>query len=185
VLNVWLMLLPVPADSPVVPDEVTVQPNVVPGILLDNGIEVVPPEHNTVAAGLAVAAGLGFTVMITGTDEPGHEFAEGTILYVIVPAEVPVAVNASVIDVPEPALPPVAPDCVGAPHVKVVPLTVLVNAIPVVVPEQIACAGGVAETFGTGLTFTVTLIGVPGHPPAEGVITYVTDPGVVPELDNG
>lgn len=134
-------------------------------------MDVVPPEHNVVAAGLAAATGLGFTVMITGMPEPVQPLAEGITVYVTVPADVPVAFSTCAIDGPLPDVPPVAPDCAGAAQLNAVPLTVPDKAIPVVLPEQMDCAGGVAETFGTGFTFTVTLIGVPGQPPAIGVIT--------------
>ena len=39
---------------------------------------------------------------------------------------------------------------------NVVPVTLLVNAIDVVVPEQIVCEDGVADATGRGLTVTVT-----------------------------
>jgi len=64
----------------------------------------------------------------------------------------------------------------------VVPATVLLNAIPVVLPEQIDCPEGVAVTLGTGFTVMVTVIGAPGQPDAEGVIVYVAVPVVVPEF---
>ena len=40
----------------------------------------------------------------------------------------------------------------------------------VATPLQIVCEAGVATTFGNGFTVMITLIGVPLHPPAEGVI---------------
>jgi hypothetical protein len=71
---------------------------------------------------------------------------------------------------PLPAEPPDAPVCVGAAQLNVVPLTELLKEIDVAFPEQIDCPGGVATTFGTGLTVIVTLIGLPAHPDADGVI---------------
>jgi len=51
----------------------------------------------------------------------------------------------------------------------------LVSAIVVIAdPEQIAWDEGVAMAFGVGLTSTVAVIGVPGHPLAVGVIVKVT-----------
>jgi hypothetical protein len=52
----------------------------------------------------------------------------------------------------------------------VVPVTVLVNAIDVAVFEQIVCVAGVAVATGLGFTVITTVIGVPGHPFAVGVI---------------
>ena len=60
------------------------------------------------------------------------------------------------------------------------PLTLLVSAIEVTVPEQIVCEAGVAVATGIGFTVTVTVIAVPVHPFAVGVIVYVAVPGVVP-----
>lgn len=54
-------------------------------------------------------------------------------------------------------------------QLKVAPVGTELNAIPVALPEQIACAAGVAVTVGLGLTVTVTVIGVPGHPLSVGV----------------
>ena len=39
-------------------------------------------------------------------------------------------------------------------------------------------------TLGIGLTVITTFTGVPEHPAAVGVTTYVTEPGAVPELIN-
>lgn len=50
----------------------------------------------------------------------------------------------------------------------------------VALPEQIVCEDGVAITVGTGFTVTVTVIGVPGHPPAVGVMVYTAVPAAVP-----
>ena len=78
-------------------------------------------------------------------------------------------------------LPPVAPDtfvCTTV-HEKVVPATLLVSAIDVAVPEQIVCDEGVAVAAGIGFTVTVTVIGVPTHPLAVGVIVYVAVPALV------
>lgn len=50
------------------------------------------------------------------------------------------------------------------------PATVPVKATEVALPEQIVCVVGVAVTVGIGFTVTVTVIGVPGQPPAVGVM---------------
>jgi hypothetical protein len=72
---------------------------------------------------------------------------------------------------PVPAAAPVnKPELVATVQLKVVPATLLVKAIPVVPPEQNVCEAGVAVTTGVGLTVTTTVIGVPAHPAAVGVI---------------
>jgi hypothetical protein len=71
--------------------------------------------------------------------------------------------------VPLPALAPDTFDCTTV-HENVVPLILLVNAIEVALPEQIVCDDGVAVAVGIGLTVTTTVIGVPAHPFAVGVI---------------
>jgi hypothetical protein len=98
---------------------------------------VLAPEQIVELAGVAVAKGTGLTVIITGTEGPEHPLAVGTILYVTVPAEAPEVSNVCPIEVPLPALPPVAPDCDGATHANVVPGIVPVSVIAVVDPEQI------------------------------------------------
>ena len=70
---------------------------------------------------------------------------------------------------PLPADAPDTPDCTTV-HEKVVPLTLLLKAIDDAVPEQIVWDEGVATTLGVGLTVTTTVIGVPLHPLAVGVI---------------
>jgi hypothetical protein len=70
---------------------------------------------------------------------------------------------------PEEAEAPVTPDWVTV-HAKVVPVTLLVNAMLLAFPEQIVCEFGVATAVGVGLTVTVTTIFEPRHPLAVGVI---------------
>ena len=87
-----------------------------------------------------------------------------------VPAVVPELLKVCAMLLPEPAEAPVmAPELVATVQAKVVPVTLLVNAMPVVWPEQIVCEAGVAVTTGIGLTVITTLIGVPVHPLAVGV----------------
>jgi hypothetical protein len=76
------------------------------------------------------------------------------------------------IEFPVPALAPVnVPALVVTVHVNVEPATLLVNAIAVVLPEQIVEAAGVAVATGIGFTVITTVIGaVPAHAFAEGVI---------------
>jgi hypothetical protein len=56
----------------------------------------------------------------------------------------------------------------------------LLNAIEGAVPEQIVIVDGVAVATGVGFTLTVTVIGVPGQPFADGVTVYTADPAVDP-----
>ena len=67
-------------------------------------------------------------------------------------------VNACAIVLPLPAVAPLTPLALTV-QLKVVPLTVfgLLNAMLVVLPLQIVCTAGVANTSGIGLTFTVTV----------------------------
>ena len=81
----------------------------------------------------------------------------------------PVVVNVCAMLLPLPADAPDTPDCTTV-HEKVVPLTLLLKAIDDAVPEQIVCDEGVATTLGVGLTVTTTVIGVPLHPLAVGVM---------------
>lgn len=90
-----------------------------------------------------------------------------------------VAVSVCAITVPELADAPVTLVCVTV-HTKVAPETLLVSVTVEVAPEQSDCALGVAVTVGMGLTVTVATIGAPAQVPTEGVIVYVTVPGVLP-----
>lgn len=74
---------------------------------------------------------------------------------------------------------PVTPVCTTVQE-NVVPVTELVSAIDVALPEQMVADDGVAVTAGFGFTVTVTETGVPVQPPAEGVMVYTTVPAVVP-----
>jgi hypothetical protein len=51
-----------------------------------------------------------------------------------------------------------------------VPVTLLVSATEVAVPEQIVCEAGVAVAIGLGFTVMTTVTGVPAHPLAVGVM---------------
>lgn len=114
-------------------------------------------------------AGMGLTVTVAVIGIPGHPVAEGVIVYTAVPGVVVVVVSVCVIVVPDPADAPLTPVCPTVQE-KVVPVTLLVSAIEVALPEHRACVDGVAVTVGAGLTVTVTTAGVPVQPPAVGVI---------------
>jgi hypothetical protein len=91
-----------------------------------------------------------------------------------VPALVLVAVSVWVIFDPDEADAPDTFVCVTV-QAKVVPPTLLVNAIDVALPEQIDCEEGVAVADGVGLTVTVMVCTGPRQPPVEvGVTVYTT-----------
>jgi hypothetical protein len=79
--------------------------------LLLRAIEVALLEQNVCELGVAVADGIGFTVTVTTIGVPEQLAAVGVIVYVAVPALVPVAVNVCAIEEPEPAAAPLTPDC--------------------------------------------------------------------------
>ena len=91
------------------------------------------------------------------------------MVYVAVPALVPVAVKLCAMLEPLLAVAPDTPVCTTV-QSKVVPVTELVKAIAVVPPEQIVCKAGVAVAAGIGLTVMVRVIGVPAQPFAVGVM---------------
>ncbi len=71
---------------------------------------------------------------------------------------------------PLPADAPLTPaDCTTV-QLYVVPVTAPESAIDVVAPEHIACDVGVATTSGVGFTVITTMIAVPVHPLADGVM---------------
>lgn len=80
-----------------------------------------------------------------------------------------VAVSVCAITVPELAEAPVTFVCVTV-QLKVVPVTLLVRAIELVLPEHRLCEDGVAVAEGVGFTVTVATTGVPAQPLAVGVI---------------
>ena len=68
--NVWLIVAPVPALAPDVPDSTTVQANVAPAGVELNEIPVDVPEQIASVAGVAIAVGNGFTVITTSIGSP-------------------------------------------------------------------------------------------------------------------
>jgi hypothetical protein len=73
-------VLPLPAVAPDTPLCVTVQANVVPATLLVRAIDVAVPEQIVCVAGVAVATGVGLTVIVTVIAFPAHPFAVGVTL---------------------------------------------------------------------------------------------------------
>jgi hypothetical protein len=81
-VSTWEIVDPDPADAPVNKPELveTVQAKVVPETLFVKTIFGAVPEQIRSEAGVAVAMGLGLTVMTTVTGVPGQEFADGVIV---------------------------------------------------------------------------------------------------------
>jgi len=89
-VSVWAMVEPEAAVAPETPDCTTVQAKVVPANVLVRTMEGAVPEQIVWVPGVAVATGVGFTVTITDSGVPAHPLAVGVMLYVAVPAVVPV-----------------------------------------------------------------------------------------------
>jgi hypothetical protein len=133
------------------------------------------PEQIVKLACDAVAFGVGFTTTVAVIDVPTQPFAVGVIVNVTV-----CGVNVVLVSVPE-ILPdpdaaiPVTLVVLLRVHVYVVPVTLpLKTMVWIAVAVQIVCDEGVAIVFGVGLTSTVTVIGVPSQPFADGVMVNVT-----------
>jgi hypothetical protein len=127
------------------------------------------PEHIVCDDGVAVTTGIGFTVITAVFELPTHELAVGVMLYVAVPAELPVAERDCAIVAPVDAKAPETPDWTTVQE-KVVPVILLVRAIDEAAPEQIVCVAGVTVATGTGVTIIGTVMVVPLHELAVGVI---------------
>ena len=106
----------------------------------------------------------GFTVTVAVIDAPGQLAAVGVMVYVAVPGTVPVVLKVCAIVEPLALLAPDTPDWVTV-HAYVVPVTVLVNAIDVAVPEQMVDVAGVAVATGVGFTVIVPLKVAAGEQP--------------------
>lgn len=130
------MLVPLPAAAPVTPLCATVHAKVDPAGTEVSAMPVCVPEQIVCVAGVAVATGVGSTVIVTVIGVPGHEPRVGVIVYVAVPDVVPLVVSVWLMLVPFPADAPVTPDCATV-QSKVAPAGTEVSAIPVAVPEQI------------------------------------------------
>ena len=68
------------------------------------------------------------------------------------------------------ANPDAVPEVSAAVQENEEPGVALVRAIPVVPPEQMAWAAGVADTSGIGFTVITTVSAAPVHPLAEGMM---------------
>jgi hypothetical protein len=76
-VSVWAMLDPELAVAPETPDCTTVHAKVVPATGLLKATEDAVPEQIVCRAGVAVATGVGLTVMTTVIGVPGHPLAVG------------------------------------------------------------------------------------------------------------
>lgn len=90
----WGMLFPELADAPVIPAPcATVHAKLLPETFDVSATLVVAPLQIDCVEGVAVSEGKGLTVTTTFTEEPEQELAEGVIVYVAVPFDVPELVN--------------------------------------------------------------------------------------------
>ena len=76
-VSVWAMVVPEEALAPVTPDCTAVHINVVPATGLLSATEVAVPLHIVCDAGVAVATGVGLTVITTVMGVPEHPLAVG------------------------------------------------------------------------------------------------------------
>ena len=74
------MVAPEVAVAPETPAWTTVQVKVVPARLLVSAMDGAVPEHIVCDAGVAVATGVGFTVITTTFGVPEHPLAVGVIV---------------------------------------------------------------------------------------------------------
>jgi len=79
-VRIWSMVDPEDAIAPETSDSITVQANVVPETLLVSAIDGAVPEQIDCAAGVAVATGMGFTVITTIIGVPAKLFAKGVMV---------------------------------------------------------------------------------------------------------
>ena len=76
-VSVWVMADPEAADAPETPDCTTVHAKVVPVTVLLRAIDGAVPEQIVWDTGVAVATGMGLTVITTGTGVPEQPLAVG------------------------------------------------------------------------------------------------------------
>ena len=173
---------PDPAAPPVIPPVTVgaVQVYVVPAgttpFVPFAGVTLNAMPLHTVAV-IAVTEGFGLTVTVTVNVLPAHAPDVGVTVYVAVCAVFVGFVKVPVMDVPDPATPPVIPPVtVGALQVYVVPAgtTPFVPSTGVAVNEMpLHTAAVIAVIEGFGLTVTVTVNVLPAQPPDVGVTVYV------------
>jgi len=79
-VSVWAIVVPEVAVAPETPACTTVQEKAVPPRLLVSAMEGAVPEHIVCDAGVVVATGVGFTVIIATFGVPEHPLAVGVIV---------------------------------------------------------------------------------------------------------
>jgi hypothetical protein len=146
--------------------------------------EVAVALHTVWLAGVAVSAGVGFTVTVKLCAVPVQPPADGVTVMTPDIADVPplVAVNDAILPVPEAARPVAV---LVFTQVNVSPLTGPENetaAVPVPLHTVWLEPDSVPVMAGVGLTVMLKLWGVPPQPPAEGVTVMVPATGDVPLL---
>ena len=131
-VSIWAIVDPLLAENP--PVEVPLSNAAVheyvtaPVVVVLNAILVAVALHMVVAAGVAIAIGVGFTVTSKLNGVPGHPVGPvGVITYLTTPNEDPVLSNCSFKEAPEPLLfpfivPPVGVVNIEDVHAKVVPV---------------------------------------------------------------
>jgi hypothetical protein len=165
-VNTWLIVLPLPAEAPVIAPTTEGDPhaNVAPDTAFDKAILVAAPEQMVWEAGEALATGLGLTFTSTLKFEPVQLAVAGVTMYLIIPTDELLFVSVWAIEVPhaEPQLlKPVVvpPESCEAVHVKLVLPTVEFKDTPV--PEPPHIVGDVADPTGTAFTVKEGPVAVP------------------------
>jgi hypothetical protein len=129
--------------------------------------------------GIAVAIGIGLTVMTTFIGFPIQVPEVGVIEYTAVPGIIPVVVKVCAIVSLLPLEAPITPVWLTI-QAKVVPGIELVRITEVVSPEQIVRATGLAVAIGAGPIVTGFVAVTAAHPPlAIIVLVIVYIPGVL------
>ena len=179
-VNKSAIVAPVLELAPFTPDEVEVQVKMVPDTELVKDMEVVFPEQIVDTAGVAIPVepGSGLTVTVFVIDAAGQPFALPLIVYTAVPLLPLVATRESAMVAPLLLLPPVTPVSTTV-QLKLVPATVLLKFIGKTLPAQIVGFTELTLSTGIGSTATVTVIGFPVQPFAEGVTVYTAVPCVL------
>jgi predicted membrane protein len=179
-----LIALPDPEAPSPMEGVLFVQVNVVPATVLVNDSRVVPAPLQTVwSPGVALAIGVGLTVMVNVADGPAQLFAVGVTVNVAVTGVDPLLVAVKEgIALPDP-LAPMPIVILLFVQVYVVPATLLVNiSVVVLALLHTVWLVGVTVIFGVGLTVIVNVDEAPVQLLAVGVTVIVATTGAAPLL---